>query len=213
VLLYSPLNTLNGLKNRNYIIIQTNHKMPSTITYETNFTDYEEASWSPHYRVNNLKGLIIDRKGKVIGSKSNDYFLSCINSTTKGNHVWIYTHAYGEIEEDHDIDHINGDKSDNRLINLEEVTHKENCKRAATLRKAKALEIMESSRPPVARPVIAIPYDDPEDGLELYPSIYNCSKTLNINPGLISQCCAGQNHVKSGKSKNDGRKYFFMFAE
>jgi hypothetical protein len=187
--------------------------MPSTITYETNLTDYEEAAWSPNYKVNATKGLIIDKDDKVIGSKSNGYITACINSKSKGVHVWVYTHAFGEIDENNDIDHINGDKSDNRLINLEEVTHKENCRRAAALRKAKALAIMESSRPPTARPVIAIPYDDPEDGLELYPSIYNCSKTLNINPGLISQCCAGQNHVKSGKSKNDGRKYFFMFAE
>jgi hypothetical protein len=188
--------------------------MHSTITYETNFTDYEEAAWSPNYRVNNMKGLIIDKKGKVIGTDNHGYTMACINSINKGVHVWIYTHAYGELQDaGNDVDHINGDRSDNRLINLEEVTHQENCRRAAALRKEKALAIMESSRPPVARPVIAIPYDDPEDGLELYPSIYNCGKTLNINPGLISQCCAGKNHVKSGKSKNDGRKYFFVFAE
>ena len=39
--------------------------------------------------------------------------------------AWLYT--YGEFPED-DMDHINGIKNDNRIINLRAVSHKENLK-------------------------------------------------------------------------------------
>ena len=39
--------------------------------------------------------------------------------------IWLY--EYGNFPE-HQLDHINGNRQDNRLVNLREVTHKENCK-------------------------------------------------------------------------------------
>ena len=56
---------------------------------------------------------------------------------SKGNVSWVIpVHKLvalvfiGPRPEGHDIDHINGDFRDNRLVNLEYVTHQENQKRA-----------------------------------------------------------------------------------
>lgn len=45
-----------------------------------------------------------------------------------------------------------------------------------------------------------------------FKSIYACSKALNINSGLIKQCCEKLNYVKSGSSKTDGKRYAFSYA-
>ncbi len=46
-------------------------------------------------------------------------------------HRLVYEAWKGPIQEGYEIDHINGDKSDNRPCNLDLVTHSENIKRAA----------------------------------------------------------------------------------
>ena len=45
-------------------------------------------------------------------------------------HVLVALTFIGPRPEGHDIDHVNGDFRDNRLVNLEYVTHQENQKRA-----------------------------------------------------------------------------------
>lgn len=50
--------------------------------------------------------------------------------------------------------------------------------------------------------------------VELYfRSIYSCSKYLNVNSGLIKNCCDQKNRVKRGKSKNDEKYYVFTYTE
>ena len=61
--------------------------------------------------------------------------------------------------------------------------------------------------------VIAIEIDDykNEIGRKEYKSMYAAGKYLNINPWLIKYCCEWKNNVKSGFSKNDGRRYRFIY--
>jgi hypothetical protein len=42
-----------------------------------------------------------------------------------------------------------------------------------------------------------------------YKSIYNASKDLAINSGLITNCCNGTQYAKGGTSKKDNQKYTF----
>ena len=49
--------------------------------------------------------------------------------------IWYYYN--GEIPEDHEIDHINGDKTDNHLDNLRCVSRKENLNNPVTIEKMK----------------------------------------------------------------------------
>jgi len=44
-------------------------------------------------------------------------------------HRYVWTQANGEIPKGMDIDHINGDKTDNRLENLQCITHAKNLQR------------------------------------------------------------------------------------
>ena len=44
-----------------------------------------------------------------------------------------------------------------------------------------------------------------------YKSVYAAGKDLNINLGFIKYCCEGKNNVKSGFSKNDGRRNRFIY--
>lgn len=54
------------------------------------------------------------------------------NSFMANRLVWMAFN--GEIEKGMEIDHINGDRQDNRLENLRKVTHKENCNNPITIK-------------------------------------------------------------------------------
>lgn len=68
--------------------------------------------------------------GKPCGVKSQGYFLVSVFKKRVLAHrlVWLFVH--GEWPK-HDIDHINGDRADNRLANLRAVTRAENLKNRA----------------------------------------------------------------------------------
>lgn len=49
-----------------------------------------------------------------------------------GEHILKWVYFNGEIPEGYEIDHLNGDKQDNRLENLRCVTHHQNCNNKIT---------------------------------------------------------------------------------
>lgn len=66
--------------------------------------------------------------GKVIKSKgSNGYLYTTILNERHLVHRLCFAHYYGRFPQYH-IDHINGDRSDNRIGNLRDVPKTENCK-------------------------------------------------------------------------------------
>jgi len=68
------------------------------------------------------------KKGDMAGcfDKSNGYIKISINNTNFYAHRIIWTWHFGEIPQGLQIDHINGNRSDNRIKNLRLVTHQEN---------------------------------------------------------------------------------------
>ncbi len=87
------------------------------------------------WRANPETGEILTHKGKILKANSNGY-IRCsigINSKIFGiyGHRFIFYVFYGKLPENH-IDHINGDKSDNRITNLRDVTIQENHKNRTT---------------------------------------------------------------------------------
>ena len=66
-------------------------------------------------------------KGKIAGcKKARGYTNVCINSKHYLLHRLIWIYHNGDIKDGLLIDHINCDKSDNRIENLRLVTHQEN---------------------------------------------------------------------------------------
>jgi len=69
------------------------------------------------------------RVGDVINTKSgNGYLLGSFKGKQHGLHRIIWTMVHGAIPDGLGIDHINGDRHDNRVVNLRNVTQHENCK-------------------------------------------------------------------------------------
>ena len=67
-------------------------------------------------------------KGRSFTKNKDGYFRNGVAGTL---HRLIYADVYGEIPKSLEIDHINGIRDDNRIENLQAVTHKQNVQRAA----------------------------------------------------------------------------------
>jgi hypothetical protein len=61
--------------------------------------------------------------GSIAGTKNHyGYVEICVDSKKYQSHrlAWLYVHGFGPEQQ---IDHINGDRSDNRICNLRDVSH------------------------------------------------------------------------------------------
>lgn len=85
-------------------------------------------------RVDAEAGVIYGRRGRPVGScDSSGYLQIDLRSRGEGMvsaHRFIFEAARGPIPADREINHRNGVKTDNRIDNLELVTHAENVRHA-----------------------------------------------------------------------------------
>lgn len=65
------------------------------------------------------------RKAGVVGSYCTGYLLIKLDGRLRGTHrlAWFYVHGHWPVA---DIDHINGIRDDNRIVNLREATRSQN---------------------------------------------------------------------------------------
>ena len=112
---------------------------------------------------------------------------------TYTSHRFIWETIRGVIPEGYEINHKNKIKTDNRIKNLELMTHQQN---------------VEYSR---NRKVIAINLETEEE--QIFISIKIAGKELDINPSSIIEICRKYNHHKSAKSKLNGQKYSFRYSD
>lgn len=88
------------------------------------------------FNENETRGMINNGEHKN-GWLSHNYINQCIKCNDGkwhivGEHILKWVFFNGEIPEGYEIDHINGNKQDNRLKNLRCVTHYQNCNNEKT---------------------------------------------------------------------------------
>ena len=106
-------------------------------------------------------------------------------------HRFVYEVFRGPIPRCFEVDHINEIKSDNRIKNLQLLSHKHNIEKSKN------------------RPIISI---NIETGKERrYNSIKTAAIELDISAGNISKVCSKKG--KSLSSKKNGKKYTFRYLD
>ena len=149
-----------------------------------------------------------------VGNKNHNGFLNvCVRKHAQSGqktcqvHRFIYECFNGVIPEGKVIDHINNNKEDNSLCNLQLVTHQQNCKKSAKDRDYTFVANNCKNR----RCVKAI--NKNTNKVTYFNSMYAIQQHLGINVGIIKMVCEGLNNCKSGKSKKDGHYYTFEYIK
>lgn len=144
--------------------------------------------------VNLVTGLVL--RGKVGSSGYREVTLS----TGERHYSRLVHRLIAEMfcnrpDETEEVNHINGNKLDNRAENLEWVTHGDN------LRHAFMTGLMPNNTTPKA--VIAVSMET-EETME-FPSIYKAARFLGISQGNICMACKGERPYAGG--------YYWRYAD
>ena len=107
------------------------------------------------------------------------------------HHRFVYEVFKGPIPKCFEVDHINDIKTDNRIKNLQLLTHKQNVEKSKN------------------GPIISINIETGKE--KRYNSIKTASIELDINYSNISKVC--RKKYKETKSRKNGKKYTFKFLD
>ena len=150
----------------------------------------------------NKNGKVINVKtGRIIRMADNGIgylrFVICDKKLERPkaylHHRFVYEVFNGKIPPHLEIDHINGDKTDNRNKNLQLLTHKQNIEKSKN------------------KPIISISIKTGEE--RRFDSIKKAGIELDINKNTISSICCSRKSYKTVTSKSDGCKYTFKFLD
>ena len=163
-----------------------------------------------------------DENGNVIniikkvpnkGNKEYNGYMQCNVRKSGGRqkkysvHRFVWECFNGIIPEGKVIDHINSNKEDNELSNLQLVTQQQNCKKSAKDRDYTFAAKNHENR----KCVKAINKNSNE--VSYYNSMHAVQQHLGINAGIVKMVCEGLNNYKSGVSKKDGHSYTFQYIK
>ena len=119
------------------------------------------------------------------------YFGLHINNTRKNYYVhrFVFETFKGEIPCDKQVDHIDNDKKNNQIINLQLLTHKENTRKSC------------------CKKVISFNIETQEK--KIFDSLKEAAEFYQIDLTNISKIC--RKIRKTSKSKKDGMRYKFFY--
>ena len=106
-------------------------------------------------------------------------------------HRFVFEAIKGFIPEGFEIDHRNEVKTDNRINNLQLLTHQQNIEKSKN------------------KPIVSINVESSKK--KIFISSKAASIELQILPSSISNICNKKNYCKTAASKKDGNKYRFEF--
>ena len=122
-------------------------------------------------------------------------------------HRFIYECFNGVMPEGKVIDHINNNKEDNRLCNLQLVTQQLNRKKSAEDRDYSFVGKNHQNKKCLKATNCST------NEVSYFNSLYAVQQHLGINAGIVKMVCEGINNCKSGVSKNDGYSYTFEYIK
>ena len=123
------------------------------------------------------------KNSKKLGKKGINYL----------QHRFVYEVFLGPIPKCFEVDHINGIKSDNRVKNLQLLTHNQNIAKSKN------------------KSIISINIETGEK--RRFISIKKAAVELNISAGNISNICCKRKSYKTATSKKDNNKYTFRYLD
>ena len=147
----------------------------------------------------NKNGKVINIKTKRIikmFNNGNGYLYFAISDKKRKNyyqHRFVYEVFKGKIPPHLEIDHLNNLKSDNRIKNLQLLSHKQNIEKSKN------------------KPIISISITTGEK--RRFNSIKKAGIELDISKSLICNICCNRKSYKTAKSKKDGKKYTFKYSD
>ena len=154
-----------------------------TILYGKNYKEYNG------YYVTD-QGNIYNKTCKLLkGKLYNGYRFYNIKGKMKSGHRIVWETFVGEIPDDYEIDHINGNRDDNRLLNMRLVSHKENCNNPLTICNYK-----KSNKTGHCKEIIQI---FPDGTKREWLSATEVQRQLGYRQSCISSCLRGK--IKSYK--------------
>ena len=159
----------------------------------------------------NIKHIL--KKIPTKGNKQRNGYMGCSIRKYGGRyksykiHRFIYECFNGLIPEGKVIDHINNDKEDNRLCNLQLLTPQQNCKKAAKDRDYSFVVNNHKNRKCVKAT------NKNTNEVTYFKSMSAVTQHLSINTGIVKMVCEGLNNCKSGLSKKDGYSYTFEYVK
>jgi hypothetical protein len=167
------------------------------MNYENELSGYENLSIDGFktIRYNPMTGTFINCKNRIIGTRNNMGY-QLVNGRLA--HRLAYESCRGPIPEGFVIDHVDGDKTNNKLANLDCVTQRENLIKGWRQRKNRS----HKSRTPV-RAINLMTNESRE-----FRSISSAAKALHINPAMVKFNADG---IYKSSSCKDGCKFTFEY--
>ena len=176
------------------------------------------------YKVHPVYNLYAsDENGNIIhlvrqvpsaGQKHKSGYLACMvrkhgQNGQKGYYVhrFVYECFNGIIPDGKVIDHVNNIKDDNRLCNLQLMSHQENCKKSAKRR-----DYTFAAKNHQNKKCVKATNSDTNE-VSYYNSMYAIHQHLGINAGIVKMVCEGINNCKTGISKQDNCHYKFEYVK
>lgn len=101
------------------------------------------------FLVDPQEGQVLGRQGEPVGIVCKDGY---VRLGKRRSYAEQYAHrivceaVHGPLGASYEVDHVNGNRSDNRACNLERVTHAENCRRAIASGRVKLGEAKSNAK-------------------------------------------------------------------